>query len=120
MLSWTRSSASKTPALLVAVQKLSRSGDFASAGQCRCHSRSCGTYDASEPFFRLDRDAYVNIIRNWQGQNTEPIFYDLADEHGMMVWNDFGEVTQDSNAEPGDPTSEFIVMTIQGNSAERS
>ena len=38
----------------------------------------------------------------------------------MMVWNDFGEVTQDSNAEAGDPTSEFIVMTIQGNSAERS
>ena len=55
-----------------------------------------------EPFFRLDRDANVNIIRNWQGQNTEPIFYDLADEYGMMVWNDFWEVTQDSNAEAGD------------------
>ena len=56
-----------------------------------------------EPFFRLDRDANVNIIRNWQGQNTEPVFYDLADEYGLMVWNDFWEVTQDSNAEAGDP-----------------
>ena len=56
-----------------------------------------------EPYFRLDRDANVNIIRNWQGQNTEPTFYDLADEYGMMVWNDFWEVTQDSNAEAGDP-----------------
>jgi beta-galactosidase/beta-glucuronidase len=56
-----------------------------------------------EPFFRYDRDAHVNIIRNWQGQDTEPIFYELADEYGMMVWNDFWEVTQDSNAEAEDP-----------------
>ncbi len=55
-----------------------------------------------EPFFRMDRDANVNIIRNWQGQNTEPIFYELADKYGLMVWNDFWEVTQDSNAEAGD------------------
>lgn len=55
-----------------------------------------------EPYFRLDREANVNIIRNWQGQNTEPILYDLADEYGMLVWNDFWEVTQDSNAEAGD------------------
>lgn len=58
--------------------------------------------DHLEPYFRLDREANVNIIRNWQGQNTEPVFYDLADEYGMLVWNDFWEVTQDSNAEAGD------------------
>jgi hypothetical protein len=56
-----------------------------------------------EPFFRYDRDANLNIIRNWQGQNTEAAFYDLADEYGMMVWNDFWEVTTDSNAEAEDP-----------------
>ena len=43
-----------------------------------------------EPFFRLNRDANLNIIRNWMGQNTEEVFYDLADEYGMLVWNDFG------------------------------
>jgi hypothetical protein len=58
--------------------------------------------DHLEPFFRMDRDANVNIIRNWQGQNTEPVFYELADKYGLMVWNDFWEVTQDSNAEAGD------------------
>jgi hypothetical protein len=56
-----------------------------------------------EPFFRYDRDANLNIIRNWQGQNTEEVFYELADEYGMLVWNDFWEVTMDSNAEAEDP-----------------
>jgi hypothetical protein len=56
-----------------------------------------------EPFFRYDRDANLNIIRNWQGQNTEETFYELADKYGLMVWNDFWEVTQDSNAEAEDP-----------------
>jgi hypothetical protein len=56
-----------------------------------------------KPFFRYDRDANLNIIRNWQGQNTEETFYELADKYGLMVWNDFWEVTQDSNAEAEDP-----------------
>ncbi len=56
-----------------------------------------------EPFFRYERDAHLNIIRNWQGQNTEETFYELADEYGMLVWNDFWEVTGDSNAEAEDP-----------------
>jgi hypothetical protein len=56
-----------------------------------------------EPFFRLHRDANLNIIRNWVGQNTEQTFYDLADEYGLMVWNDFWESTQDYNVEAEDP-----------------
>jgi hypothetical protein len=56
-----------------------------------------------EPYFRLHRDANLNIIRNWQGQSTEEVFYDLADEYGLMVWNDFWEATQNSNAEAEDP-----------------
>jgi hypothetical protein len=55
------------------------------------------------PYFRLHRDAHINIIRNWQGQNTEEAFYDLADEYGLLVWNDFWESTQDSNLEAEDP-----------------
>lgn len=55
-----------------------------------------------EPFFRLHREANVNIIRNWVGQNTEETFYELADEYGMMVWNDFWASTQDYNVEPAD------------------
>ena len=56
-----------------------------------------------EPFFRLHQVANVNIIRNWVGQNTEETFFELADEYGMMVWNDFWASTQNWNVEPEDP-----------------
>lgn len=55
-----------------------------------------------EPYFRLHREANVNTIRNWMGQSTERVFYDLADEHGLLVLNDFWLSTQDHNGEPGD------------------
>jgi hypothetical protein len=56
-----------------------------------------------EPYFRLHRDAHLTMIRNWCGQNTEEVFYDLADEYGLLVWNDFWLSTQDFNLEPSDP-----------------
>jgi len=56
-----------------------------------------------EPYFRLHREAHVNIIRNWLGQNTEDVFYDLADENGLLVLNDFWESTQDFQVEIEDP-----------------
>ena len=55
-----------------------------------------------EPYFRLQRDAHMNVIRNWVGQSTEPVFYDLADEYGMLVFNDFWQSTQNYNIEPQD------------------
>ncbi len=56
-----------------------------------------------EPFFRLHHEANLNIIRNWVGQDTEEVFYDLADEYGLLVWNDFWASTQNYNVEPEDP-----------------
>jgi hypothetical protein len=56
-----------------------------------------------EPFFRLHHDANINIIRNWVGQSTEQVFYDLADEYGLLIWNDFWTSTEDYNIEPQDP-----------------
>lgn len=56
-----------------------------------------------EPYFRLHRDAHVNLIRNWMGQNIEENFYALADKYGLMVWNDFWESTEDWNLEAEDP-----------------
>ena len=58
--------------------------------------------DRLEPYFRLHRDAHLNIIRNWVGQNTEETFYDLADEYGLMVLNDFWESTQNYNQQADD------------------
>ncbi len=55
-----------------------------------------------EPYFRLHREAGLNIIRNWVGQNTEEAFYDLADENGLLILNDFWASTQDYQLEPQD------------------
>jgi hypothetical protein len=54
------------------------------------------------PYFRLHREAGMNIIRNWMGQSTEEAFYALADRNGLMVLNDFWESTQDGDAEAQD------------------
>ncbi|GAA0734045.1 glycosyl hydrolase 2 galactose-binding domain-containing protein [Sphingomonas japonica] len=61
------------------------------------------SYDWLKPYFRLQKEAHMNIIRNWMGNNTEEEFYDLADEHGMMVMNDFWASTQNFQVEPQDP-----------------
>jgi hypothetical protein len=58
-----------------------------------------------EPFFRLHHDANENIIRNWVGQSTEETFYDLADEYGFLIWNDFWETTENYNIEAEDPAA---------------
>jgi beta-galactosidase/beta-glucuronidase len=66
-------------------------------------SRKRVSRERLEPFFRLHRDANLNIIRNWVGQNTEEVFYELADEYGQLIWNDFWESTQNYNIEAEDP-----------------
>ncbi len=66
-------------------------------------SRKRVSIEHLEPYFRLHRDAHVNMIRNWMGQDTEESFYALADKYGLMVWNDFWESTQNYNLEAQDP-----------------
>ena len=48
-------------------------------------SRKRVSREKLEPYFRLHREANVNIIRNWMGQNTEETFYELADEYGISA-----------------------------------
>ncbi len=55
-----------------------------------------------EPYFRLHKEENLNIIRNWTGESTEEVFYDLCDEYGMLVWNDFWLTTENSNVDPND------------------
>ncbi len=55
-----------------------------------------------EPAFRLHREANFNLIRNWTGESTESTFFELADEYGMMVWNDFWISTEGYNLNPND------------------
>lgn len=55
-----------------------------------------------EPALRLHRDAGFTMVRNWTGESTEPEFFDLCDEYGLLVWNDFWYSTQTYNLDPGD------------------
>ena len=55
-----------------------------------------------EPYFKLHQQANLNMIRNWTGESTEEVFYALADEYGLLVWNDFWLSTEGYNVEPTD------------------
>jgi hypothetical protein len=66
-------------------------------------SRKRVSIEHLEPYFRLHRNAHVNMIRDWMGQDSEENFYALADKYGLMVWNDFWESTQNYNLEAQDP-----------------
>lgn len=48
------------------------------------------TEAAVRPLLESARDAHMNMIRVWGGGNYETeFFYDLCDELGLMVWQDF-------------------------------
>lgn len=55
-----------------------------------------------EAAFQLHKESNFNMIRNWTGESTEEIFYELADEYGMLVWNDFWISTEGYNVNPLD------------------
>lgn len=55
-----------------------------------------------EPYFQLHKDANFNLIRNWTGESTEEVFFELADEYGMLIWNDFWLSTENHNLIPND------------------
>ncbi len=66
-------------------------------------SRKRVSRERLEPYFRLEHNAHLNIVRNWLGQDTEETFYQLADEYGLLVLNDFWESTQNFQVEAQDP-----------------
>jgi hypothetical protein len=94
-------SESLTPYLVIRVNGVSIAARGGSWGMD--DSRKRISRERLEPYFRLHRDAHLNIIRNWLGQNTEDVFYDLADEYGLLILNDFWASTQDFQVEPQDP-----------------
>ncbi len=48
------------------------------------------TPDATRDLLQSAKDAHMNMIRVWGGGRYEPTwFYDLCDELGLMVWQDF-------------------------------
>jgi hypothetical protein len=65
-------------------------------------SRKRVSRERLEPYVRMHRDANLTILRNWCGQSSEEALCDLADEYGILIWNDFWQSTQDWNLEPDD------------------
>lgn len=55
-----------------------------------------------EPFLRLHKNLNYNMVRNWTGESTEKVFYELCDEYGMLVFNDFWLSTEGFNLNPLD------------------
>lgn len=55
-----------------------------------------------EPAFKLHEMENFNMIRVWTGECMEEDFYDLCDEYGMLVWNDFWMSTGNYNLMPLD------------------
>jgi hypothetical protein len=55
-----------------------------------------------EPYLRMTRDAHMNMILNWAGQSTSETLFDLCDEYGILVWNDFWNNTEGHNFAPVD------------------
>jgi hypothetical protein len=38
---------------------------------------------------RYHQDLHFNMIRNWVGMTDDEAFYDAADRHGIVIWQDF-------------------------------
>lgn len=55
-----------------------------------------------EPYIILHKEANFNMIRNWTGASTSETLYDLCDEYGILVWNDFWLSTEGFNLNPLD------------------
>jgi len=55
-----------------------------------------------EPAFQIHQQSNYNMIRNWTGESTEEVFYELCDEYGMLVWNDIWLSTQGANIDKVD------------------
>ncbi len=48
---------------------------------------------------RMHRDLNFNMIRNWGGQSTSDLLFELCDKYGIMLWDEF---FQFNNADPVD------------------
>ncbi len=55
-----------------------------------------------EAQIRLHQLANLNMIRNWVGQSTSEDFYELCDQYGMLVWDEFFQPNPSDGPDPDD------------------
>ncbi len=55
-----------------------------------------------EAQIKLHRLGNINLIRNWVGQSTSEDFYELCDQYGILVWDEFFQPNPSDGPEPLD------------------
>ncbi|MCL2660167.1 MAG: hypothetical protein FWD64_06580, partial [Acidobacteriaceae bacterium] len=53
-------------------------------GMLRCDRRGY------ESRLRMEKEMNFNLIRNWSGNLDKTEFYEICDEYGLLVWEEFG------------------------------
>ncbi|MDE3105808.1 MAG: glycoside hydrolase family 2 [Acidobacteriota bacterium] len=55
-----------------------------------------------EAQIRLHQLANLNLIRNWVGQSTSEEFYELCDQYGLLLWDEFFQPNPSDGPDPSD------------------
>ena len=55
-----------------------------------------------EAMIRMHQLANMNLIRNWVGQSTSEDFYELCDQYGMLIWDEFFQPNPSDGPNPTD------------------
>ena len=63
-----------------------------------------------EAQIKMHQLANYNMIRNWVGQSTSADFYDLCDQDGILVWDEFFEP---SNGAPAPADTEAYMANVR-------
>jgi hypothetical protein len=58
--------------------------------------------DRLEAEIRLHQRAHLNLIRNWVGQSTGEDFYELCDQYGILLWDEFFQPNPGDGPNPAD------------------
>ncbi len=66
-----------------------------------------------EAQIRLHQLANFDLIRNWVGQSTSEDFYDLCDQYGILIWDEFFQPN------PGDGPNPTDLPTYLANAREK-
>lgn len=58
-----------------------------------------------EAQIRMHQMANMNLIRNWVGQSTSEDFYELCDQYGILLWDEFFQPNPSDGPNPTDLTT---------------
>jgi hypothetical protein len=60
------------------------------------------SHERLEAQIRMHQIANYNFIRNWVGQSTSEDFYELCDQYGLLLWDEFFQPNPSDGPNPDD------------------